>query len=128
MRKVPGERRRWCPRHGRHGGAAARAPAAATDASQSAGGTVQLAIGLLTASLDSPEPRGPWWQKTRRPSVTSSQACTSSPSCCFTSWARLPDSRQRPYSNASRFSLRHGQADHRPGSRAEHCGPVPPVR
>ena len=56
MRNAPGERRRWCPRHGRHCGAAARAPAAAaTDASQSAGGTVQLAIGLLTASLDSPE-------------------------------------------------------------------------
>ncbi len=55
MRNAPGERRRWCPRHGRHCGAAARAPMAATDTSQSAGGTVQLAIGLLTASLDSPE-------------------------------------------------------------------------
>src|SRR5260370_40296398 len=55
MRNAPGERRRWCPRHGRHCGAAARASAAATDASRSAGGTVQLAIGLLTASLDSPE-------------------------------------------------------------------------
>ena len=55
MRNAPGERRRWCPRHGRHCGAAARAPAAATDASQTAAGAVQLAIGLLTASLDSPE-------------------------------------------------------------------------
>ncbi|HEY2305977.1 MAG TPA: hypothetical protein VGI05_08870 [Streptosporangiaceae bacterium] len=55
MRNAPGERRRWCLRHGRHRGAAARAPAAATDASQTAAGAVQLAIGLLTASLDSPE-------------------------------------------------------------------------
>ena len=56
MRKAPGERRRrWCPRHGRHCGAARRPPAAATEASLTAAGSVQLAIGLLTASLDSPE-------------------------------------------------------------------------
>ena len=56
MRTAPGEcRRRWCLRHGRHCGAARRPPAAATYAGQTAGGTVQLAIGLLTATLDSPE-------------------------------------------------------------------------
>ena len=55
MRNAPGARRRWCLRRGRGCGAAARPPVAATDASQTAGGTVQLAIGLLTAGLDSPE-------------------------------------------------------------------------
>ena len=56
MRNAPGERRRrWCLRHGRHCGASRRPPAAATEAGQTAGGSVQLAIGLLTASLDSPE-------------------------------------------------------------------------
>jgi hypothetical protein len=56
MRNAPGgRRRRWCLRHRGGSGAAARPPAADTDASQTAGGTVQLAIGLLTASLDSPE-------------------------------------------------------------------------
>jgi hypothetical protein len=56
MRNAPGaRRRRWCLRHGGGSGAAARPPAAAADASQTAGGGVQLAIGLLTASLDSPE-------------------------------------------------------------------------
>jgi hypothetical protein len=55
MRNAPGaRRRRWCP-HGRHRGTARRPPAAATDAGRTAGGTVQLAIGVLTASLDSPE-------------------------------------------------------------------------
>ncbi len=56
MRNAPGERRRrWCLRHGRQCGAAGRPSAAATEAGQTAGGAVQLAIGLLTASLDSPE-------------------------------------------------------------------------
>ena len=56
MRNAPGERRRrWCPRHGRHRGAARRPPAAASSTGQTAVGAVQLAIGLLTASLDSPE-------------------------------------------------------------------------
>ncbi|HEV3295140.1 MAG TPA: hypothetical protein VG123_39680 [Streptosporangiaceae bacterium] len=57
MRYTPGERRRrWCLRHGRHRGTARRPPpAAATDTGQTAGGAVQLAIGLLTATLDSPE-------------------------------------------------------------------------
>jgi hypothetical protein len=54
MRNAPGERRRrWCPRHGRH--CAARRPPAANYAGQTAAGAVQLAIGLLTATLDSPE-------------------------------------------------------------------------
>jgi hypothetical protein len=56
MRNAPGARpHRWCLRHGGGSGAAARPPAASTDASQTAGGSVQLAIALLTASLDSPE-------------------------------------------------------------------------
>ena len=57
MRNAPGaaRRRRWCLRRGRGSGAAARPPAAATDASRTAAATVQLAIGLLTAGLDSPE-------------------------------------------------------------------------
>jgi hypothetical protein len=56
MRNVPGEcRRRWCPRHGRHCGAAHRPPPAAAYAGQTAAGAVQSAIGLLTAALDSPE-------------------------------------------------------------------------
>lgn len=55
MRNVRGERRRrWCP-HGRHCAAAHRPPPAATYAGQTAAGAVQLAIGLLTATLDSPE-------------------------------------------------------------------------
>ena len=56
MRNVPGERRhRWCPRHGGHCGAARRPPPAASNTGQTAVGAVQLAIGLLTATLDSPE-------------------------------------------------------------------------
>jgi hypothetical protein len=56
VRNAPGERRRgWCPRHGRQCGVARRSPAAATETGQTAGGAVQLAIGLLTAGLDSPE-------------------------------------------------------------------------
>jgi hypothetical protein len=56
MRNVPGEcRRRWCLRHGRHCGTARRPPPAASYAGQTAAGAVQLAIGLLTAALDSPE-------------------------------------------------------------------------
>jgi hypothetical protein len=54
MRNAPGERRRrWWPRHGRHRGTAR--PTAATGAGQTAAGAIQLAIGVLTASLDSPE-------------------------------------------------------------------------
>jgi hypothetical protein len=56
MRNVPGAcRHRRRLRHGRHCGAGRRPPAAATYAGQTPAGTVQLAIGLLTASLDSPE-------------------------------------------------------------------------
>jgi hypothetical protein len=56
MRNAPGERRRrWSLRHGRHSGAARRPPRAAISTGQTAVGAVQLAIGLLTASLDSPE-------------------------------------------------------------------------
>jgi hypothetical protein len=56
MRNVPGEcRHRWCPRHGRHRRAARRPPSTPTYTGQTASGAVQLAIGLLTASLDSPE-------------------------------------------------------------------------
>lgn len=56
MRNAPGEcRRRWCLRHGRHCRAAHSPPPAVTYAGQTAAGTVQLAIGLLTATLDSPE-------------------------------------------------------------------------
>ncbi len=48
------ERRRWWPR--RRGRARAlRAPSAAADGAQTEAGALQLAIGLLTASLDSPE-------------------------------------------------------------------------
>ena len=54
MGNTPGERRRrWCRRHGRHRGTTR--PTAATDVGQTAAGAVQLAIGLLTATLDSPE-------------------------------------------------------------------------
>jgi len=63
-------------------------------------GAVQLAIGLLTASLDSPDLQaqamevlmpdpaalGVFWP-----------ACTSSPSCCSTSYMRPPGNRQQPF-------------------------------
>jgi hypothetical protein len=56
MRNVPGERRRrWRPRHGRHCGTARRPPPAATYGDWTVAGAVQLAIGLLTATFDSPE-------------------------------------------------------------------------
>ena len=56
MRNVPGAcRHRWRLRHGRHCVAGRRPPGAPTYAGQTAAGTVQLAIGLLTATLDSPE-------------------------------------------------------------------------
>jgi hypothetical protein len=53
---TPGQRRRcWRPRRRRNRGAARRAPEVGTDRVPTAAGAMQLAIGLLTASLDSPE-------------------------------------------------------------------------
>ena len=47
--------RRWWPRRSRDRGPVRPAPLAGTDGAQPAPGALQLAIGLLTASLDSPE-------------------------------------------------------------------------
>jgi hypothetical protein len=47
--------RRWWPRRSRDRGPARPAAPAGTDGGQPATGALQLAIGLLTASLDSPE-------------------------------------------------------------------------
>ena len=47
--------RRWWPRRSRDRGPAPPAALAGTDGGQPAAGALQLAIGLLTASLDSPE-------------------------------------------------------------------------
>jgi hypothetical protein len=55
MRNTQGGRRCWRPRRRRDRGPASRTPAAGTDGGQTAAGAMQLAIGLLTASLDSPE-------------------------------------------------------------------------
>jgi hypothetical protein len=57
MRNTPGRRYRcWRLRRRRNRGPASRRPAAGTDGGQTmAGGAMQMAIGLLTASLDSPE-------------------------------------------------------------------------
>jgi hypothetical protein len=52
---APGRCRCWRPRRRRDRGPARRTPGAGTDRSQTAAGALQLAIGLLTASLDSPE-------------------------------------------------------------------------
>lgn len=51
MRKTTGQRRRARRRRGRAG----RRPVPAVTGSQTPAGAVQLAIGLLTASLDSPD-------------------------------------------------------------------------
>ena len=48
-------RRRWRPRRRRDREPASRAPAAGTGNGQTPAGALQMAIGLLTASLDSPE-------------------------------------------------------------------------
>ena len=51
-----GKRRRcWRPRRRGNRGAAPRTPEVGTDHVQTAAGAMQLAIGFLTASLDSPE-------------------------------------------------------------------------
>ncbi|MDX6390276.1 MAG: hypothetical protein QOJ73_1339 [Streptosporangiaceae bacterium] len=50
-----GRRRCWRLRRRRNRGLARRTPVADSHGGQSAAGTMQLAIGLLTASLDSPE-------------------------------------------------------------------------
>jgi hypothetical protein len=56
MTDTPCRRRcSWRPRRRRNRGLARRTPAAGTDRVQTAAGAMQLAIGLLTASLDSPE-------------------------------------------------------------------------
>jgi hypothetical protein len=57
MRDTPGRRYRWWrPRRRRDRGRASRTPSAGTDGGQTmTGGAIQMAIGLLTASLDSPE-------------------------------------------------------------------------
>jgi hypothetical protein len=53
---TPGQRRRcWRPRRRRNRGPALRTPEVGPDNVQTAAGAIQLAIGLLTASLDSPE-------------------------------------------------------------------------
>jgi hypothetical protein len=55
MRNTPGERRRcWLLHRHRDRGPARRRPGAAADGGQTVAGAMQLAIGLLTASLDSP--------------------------------------------------------------------------
>jgi hypothetical protein len=55
MRKTVGGRRRWWPRHRGDRGSARPTPGAGKESGQTAIGAMQLAIGLLTASLDSPE-------------------------------------------------------------------------
>jgi hypothetical protein len=56
VRSTPGERRRyWRPRRRRDREPARRMPGADPDRGQAMAGAMQLAIGLLTASLDSPE-------------------------------------------------------------------------
>jgi hypothetical protein len=56
MTSTPGGRRHWWwPRRRRKDWQARRALGARTDGGQTAAGAVQLAIGLLTASLDSPQ-------------------------------------------------------------------------
>ena len=55
MRKIPGGRRRWWPRRRAERGQARRGPGPDPDDGQTAAGALQLAIGLLTAGLDSPE-------------------------------------------------------------------------
>jgi hypothetical protein len=64
-----------------------------------------------TASLGH---RGPCSPRTRRPPATSSAACTFFPSCCFTSYTRPPDSRQRPHCKHSRSWPRPAET-HPPG-------------
>lgn len=55
MRNIHGGRRCWRPGRRRDRGPASRTPAAGTEGGQLMAGAMQLAIGLLTASLDSPE-------------------------------------------------------------------------
>jgi hypothetical protein len=56
MRNTTGRRRRcWRLRRRRDRGPGRRTPGTAADGGQTAAGAMQLAIGLLTASLDSPE-------------------------------------------------------------------------
>jgi hypothetical protein len=56
MKHAPGERRRWWSRPHRDRGPAGRAPVTASEIGPpTAAGAMQLAISLLTASLDSPE-------------------------------------------------------------------------
>ncbi len=50
-----GRRRWWWPRRRRNHWPARRAPGAFTDGCQTTAGAVQLAAGLLTSSLDSPQ-------------------------------------------------------------------------
>jgi hypothetical protein len=54
MRNTPAERH-WRPRRRRDRGQARRPPGAHTDSGQAMADAMQLAIGLLTAGLDSPE-------------------------------------------------------------------------
>ena len=55
MTNTPGGRRHWRRRRRRKDWPARRAPGARTDGGQTTAGAVQLAIGLLTLSLDSPQ-------------------------------------------------------------------------
>ena len=55
MTNTPGERRRWRPRRRRDREPARHTQGAGDEGGPTAAGAMQLAIGLLTASLDSPE-------------------------------------------------------------------------
>ena len=55
MTNTPGGRRHWRPRRRTGRQPARRTPGPGTDGGQATAGALQLAIGLLTAGLDSPE-------------------------------------------------------------------------
>ena len=55
MRITPGRRRRWRPRRRQDREQARRTPGPGTEGRPAMAGAMQMAIGLLTAGLDSPE-------------------------------------------------------------------------
>src|SRR5258706_15802576 len=93
MRKNTGEPRRARRRRGKR--RAARRPRAAATGSQTTAEAVQLAVGLLTASLDSPPLQAQAMEMLIPDPAALSDllaGCTSSPSCCCISCTRPPDS------------------------------------
>jgi hypothetical protein len=119
MTNTPG-RRRWRPRT-RKTPAPARPPAPASEDGPTPAGAMQLAIGLLTASLDSPELEA-WAALALIPEDPEALADVIAGIhlvnlLCFSSCMKQPASRRRPRCRNSRSRRQQGRKHPSPDSQ-----------